>query len=200
MKIVVGLGNPGAEYETTRHNAGFLAVDRLIDRWKAQGPSKQFHAEVYKADFRGEKTLLVKPQTFMNKSGQSIGEICTFFKVAPADVVVLHDDLDLPSMALRIKTGGGNGGHNGLKSLDAHLGSVEYHRVRLGIGKPASAENTRTRETVDWVLEPYSQAELDQLDALLDNAAEAVELCIQNQVKEAMNRFNRRERQKDEEE
>jgi len=190
MKLVVGLGNPGARYEVTRHNVGFLAVDRLIDRWKATGPSTQAKAEIFKATVGSEKTLLAKPQTFMNVSGVSVGELCTFYKIKPEDIIVIHDDLDLPAGSLRIKTGGGNGGHNGLKSIDQHLGNLglNYHRVRIGIGRPDHPEY----DIADYVLENYSQAELNELDRLLDQVAEAIELCLKNQVKEAMNKFNQR--------
>src|SRR4051794_16113943 len=138
MKIVVGLGNPGPKYETTRHNVGFLAVDRLIDEWKATGPASKHQGEVYQADVRGEKVLLVKPETFMNLSGRCVAPLMVFFKCKPSDLIVIHDDLDLIPFALRIKTGGGTGGHNGLKSLDESLGAGQngYHRIRIGIGHP----------------------------------------------------------------
>ena len=190
MKLIVGLGNPGARYEVTRHNVGFLLVDRLIDRWKATGPTTQSKAEVYKATVGTEKVLLIKPQTFMNLSGISVGEICTFFKIEPNDVIVIHDDLDIIAGNIRVKTGGGNGGHNGLKSIDQHLGhqNLNYHRLRMGIGRPSNPK----QDIADYVLESYSQAELNELDAVLDQASEAIELCLKDQVKEAMNRFNRR--------
>src|SRR5262245_51476895 len=103
MKLIVGLGNPGPKYETTRHNAGFLLVDRLVERWKAQGPTDKFKGELYRAEFAGEQVLLLKPQTYMNLSGESVGPCAGFHKVAPEDIIVVHDEVDLPSMALRLK-------------------------------------------------------------------------------------------------
>lgn len=195
MKLIVGLGNPGLQYETTRHNVGFLLIDRLIDRWRTTGPSIQYQAETWKGALDAEKLLLIKPQTYMNRSGISVGSFVSFFKAKPADLIVIHDDLDLPAMSLRIKTGGGDGGHNGLKSIDQHLSSVGngYHRIRIGIGRPLPlAPGAPTRDIADYVLESYSQPELDLLDPILDQASTAVELCLRGQVKEAMNRFNRK--------
>src|SRR5687768_5190701 len=123
MKLVVALGNPGPKYETTRHNAGWLALDYLIDEWKATGPVSQNEGEVWQASVGGEKVLCVKPQTYMNVSGKCVAPIFKFYKLQPEDLVVLHDEVDLKSMQLRLKTGGGTGGHNGIKSLDAHLGA-----------------------------------------------------------------------------
>ncbi len=190
MKIIAGLGNPGPKYETTRHNAGFLAVDFLIDEWEATGPSDQNEGEVWQASVAGERVLLIKPQTFMNNSGRCIAPIFKFFKCAPDDLIVIHDELDLKSNALRIKTGGGTGGHNGLKSIDAHLGagSLNYHRVRMGIGRPAPGDRIAV---VDYVLQPYGDSELDGLNALVKRVSLAVERMIRGDVKGAMTEFNR---------
>jgi peptidyl-tRNA hydrolase, PTH1 family len=190
MKLVVGLGNPGPRYETTRHNAGFLAVDRLVDAWKAQGPNDAFEGEVWQASVAGEKVYLIKPQTFMNLSGKTVGPIFKFYKCTPEDLIVIHDDLDLKPLALRIKTGGGTGGHNGLKSIDSHLGSAMtgYHRIRIGIGKPAFYN--RTQSTVDFVLEQFLDEELSRLDPLLDEVTAATELLIRGEAARAMNQFN----------
>src|SRR5947209_2000372 len=128
MKLVVGLGNPGPRYETTRHNVGFLALDRLVEAWSAQGPKIQNSSEVFTAKVGGEPVLLVKPQTFMNNSGKGVAPLATFYKCAPTDVIVIHDEVDLKPLQIRIKSGGGSGGHNGLKSMDQFLGSNEYLR------------------------------------------------------------------------
>src|SRR3989338_9628850 len=122
MKIVAGLGNPGPRYETTRHNVGFLAADRLIDRWNAKGPAAKHEAEIFEAGVGGEKVLIVKPQTFMNLSGRSLAPLVRFYKCDPTDLLVIYDDLDLEPLALRLRTGGGTGGHNGLRSIHEHLG------------------------------------------------------------------------------
>ena len=140
MKLVAGLGNPGQKYETTRHNAGFLALDHLIEEWSATGPEDISEGLSWRASLCGEKVLLFKPLTFMNHSGRCVAPLLKFYKLGPGDLIVLHDDLDIKSGCMRLKTGGGTGGHNGLKSIDTHLGAelLNYNRVRIGIGRPAS--------------------------------------------------------------
>lgn len=199
MKIVAGLGNPGPKYETTRHNAGFLAVDRLADAWGARGPNKEGETEVFQATVAGEKVILVKPLTYMNNSGRSIGPLYKFFKCTPDDLIVIHDELDLKPLTFRLKSGGGAGGHNGLKSIDQHLGagSTGYHRIRIGVGKPGmvigpeDAKINPLISTVDYVLQPFTDDELNRLDRLLDDVVQAAELLIRGESKQAMNQFNR---------
>lgn len=193
MKIIAGLGNPGPKYETTRHNAGFLAIDRLIDEWKATGPSKSNEGEVYQAAVAGEKVHLIKPLTYMNNSGRCIAPLFKFFKCAPEDLIVIHDDLDLKPLTLRIKTGGGTGGHNGLKSIDAHLGAglTGYHRIRIGVGKPGTHGIPPLISTVDYVLQPFTDQELNQLDRLLDDVTKAAGLLVRGDARTAQNEFNR---------
>jgi PTH1 family peptidyl-tRNA hydrolase len=192
VKIVVGLGNPGPKYETTRHNVGFLAADRLIDRWKASGPSLKNQGEVWQAEVAGEKVLVVKPQTFMNLSGRCVGPLFAFHKCEPGDLIVVHDELDLKPLSFRIKTGGGAGGHNGIKSLDEAIGSANngYHRVRIGIGHPASL-GLRI-QPVDYVLQQFSDDELAGLDPLFDRVGDAVERMIRGDVGGAMTEYNQR--------
>lgn len=197
MKVVAGLGNPGPKYETTRHNAGFLVLDQLVEAWGATGPVNSFNGEVFQATVRGEKVLLVKPRTYMNASGECIGPLTRFHKVAPGDLIVIHDDLDLKPLTLRIKTGGGSGGHNGLKSIDMNLGAAgkDYHRVRIGIGHPRglvdeSAEGRHAREVVDYVLQMLTQEELRKLEDLMSDAIRAVELLVTGEARRAMNEFN----------
>lgn len=193
MKLIVGLGNPGVQYETTRHNAGFLAADRLIERFKAQGPTLKNQGELYSARFRDEPLMLIKPLTYMNLSGQCVGPIYRFYKCQPEDVIVIHDEVDLPSLALRLKTGGGTGGHNGLKSLDQMIGSPAYHRIRIGVGKPGPEK--KGMDTADHVLGQFSDQELKDLDLLLDDVGEAIELILQGQMGKAMTRFNQTPKQ-----
>lgn len=192
MKLIVGLGNPGPKYETTRHNVGFLALDRLIDGWSAEGPIKKFEGEVFQTLRQGESVLLVKPQTFMNLSGKCVGPLFRFYRLNPADLIVIHDDLDLLPMSIRIKQGGGTGGHNGLKSLDEHLGKeqTDYFRIRIGIGHPASLGLRNS--PVDYVLEQYKDDELQKLDTLLDEVSQAIELLLTGDSGKAMTQFNTR--------
>jgi PTH1 family peptidyl-tRNA hydrolase len=191
MKFVVGLGNPGPKYETTRHNVGFLAIDRLMDRWGAGSPKLQAQAEVYSVS-SPQKLLLIKPQTFMNRSGVAVAELARFYKVAPADIVVLLDDLDLAPLAVRFKLGGGSAGHNGIKSIDQSLGSPDYYRARIGIGHPRMYLDRKNQNVADYVLENFSDEELSELDRCLDDVAQGVEWILQGNFLQAQNRFHRR--------
>ncbi len=192
MKIIAGLGNPGAKYETTRHNVGFLALDRLVDSLKATGPITKNQAEVYQAKVAGEPVLLIKPQTFMNLSGRSVGPLFGFYKCEPQDLIVIHDDLDLAPGSLKLKTGGGSGGHNGLRSIDECLGAGKtgYHRVRIGIGQ-AFLPSGKRMPAETYVLQPFTDGELGELDALLDKVAQASVLLVRGETTQAMNEFNR---------
>lgn len=161
MKLWVGLGNPGGKYAGNRHNIGFMALDRVADH-HGFGPWKtKFQAEISEGRLGREKILLLKPQTFMNLSGQSVGEAMRFYKLTPDDVMVFHDELDLAPGKLRVKTGGGHAGHNGLRSIHQHIGA-EYHRVRLGIGHPGHKDRVS-----QYVLNDFAKAEQDWLDDLL---------------------------------
>ncbi len=161
MKIFVGLGNPGAKYAQNRHNIGFMAVDRIAEDhgfapWRAK-----FQALVSEGHLGREKVVLIKPQTFMNLSGQAVGEAMRFHKLTPDDVTVFHDELDLAPAKLRCKTGGGHAGHNGLRSIHAHIGET-YHRVRLGIGHPGHKDRV-----AGYVLSDFAKADQDWLDDLM---------------------------------
>lgn len=161
MILFVGLGNPGGKYAANRHNIGFMAMDRIASD-HGFGPWKsKFQGEITEGTIGGEKVLLLKPQTFMNLSGQSVGEAMRFYKLSPADVTVFHDELDLAPGKLRCKTGGGHAGHNGLRSLHQHIGP-DYHRVRLGIGHPGHKD-----KVAPYVLSDFAKADQDWLDDLL---------------------------------
>ncbi len=192
MKLIVGLGNPGPRYETTRHNIGFLCVDDLIDRWGARGPVIKNQAEVYQAEVAGEQVLIVKPQTFMNLSGRSVAPFFSFYKCAPGDLIVIHDELDILPGEIRFKTGGSAGGHNGLKSIDECLGAgnLQYHRVRLGIGHPRNF-NLRM-DVADYVLGRIPDGELPDLPDLFEKAEAGIRLIFQGKIGEAMNKFHGR--------
>lgn len=197
MKIIAGLGNPGSQYETTRHNIGFLAVDRLIDHFRATGPQVKYQGEIYSASVKTvtgiEKVLFVKPQTFMNLSGKCIGALFHFHHCQPGDLIVLHDELDLPPMSVRIKTGGGTGGHNGIKSIDECVGkdNTKYHRIRMGIGHPARSETRSRMSPADYVLERFDDIELKELDKVLDDVTDIVQKILNGQITTAMNQYHR---------
>ncbi len=188
MKVVVGLGNPGRKYERTRHNAGFLAVDALARSLRFDLSGEKYHALVGKARIGGQDTLLAKPQTFMNESGRSVGAILRYTTATTADLIVVHDELDLPLGSVRIKIGGGHGGHNGLRSIVDHVGSSEFVRIRVGIGRPPAG-----RDAADYVLSPFLPAEKEAAEKAVERAAEAVTAIIVEGPDRAMTGFNRKE-------
>ena len=187
MKLIVGLGNPGDKYARNRHNVGFLAVDRIAERHRFPAWRRRFQALTTEATIGGERVVLLKPDTYMNESGRSVGEAARFLKIGLGDVVVLHDELDLVPGKLKVKVGGGLAGNNGLKSIKAHLHTDDFVRVRLGIGKPPGRQ-----EGVDHVLRRPGKAEQAELDVVVAEAADAVELILVEGAEAAMTRFNQR--------
>lgn len=184
MRFLVGLGNPGARYARNRHNVGFMAVDEIHRAHPAFGPWRnRFQAEVSEGSLGGEKVLLVKPQTYMNESGRSVGEALRFYKGEPADIVVLYDELDLPPARFRMKTGGGHGGHNGLRSITAHIGDG-YRRLRLGIGHPGD----KARVT-GHVLGDFAKVDEDWLAPLLAGIARHAGLLAAGQDAQFANKL-----------
>lgn len=161
MKLIVGLGNPGSKYETTRHNVGFLLVDQLADEHRISLVPSKFQALIGKARILGEDCVLLQPQTYMNLSGHSIAGVLGYYKIDHEDMIVLHDDVDLAANEVKLKKGGGHGGHNGLRSIIAETKSGEFSRARIGIGRPSEENNKRGIS--DWVLGCFSQEELDDL-------------------------------------
>ena len=173
MTLFVGLGNPGSQYKNTRHNIGFRVIDKLVDNFKARDISKtSFQGKLY----RYSNTLFLKPTTFMNLSGKSVQPVKNFFKVDIEDIIVIHDDIDLPFGAVRFKRGGGNGGHNGLKSLDTMIGK-EYLRVRVGVGKPEHKS-----QVADYVLHNFLEDEEFMLDKLISHVANASKGLIDSEL------------------
>jgi peptidyl-tRNA hydrolase, PTH1 family len=170
MKLLVGLGNPGPEYARNRHNIGFMALDAVASAFSFGPWKRRFQGETCEGLIGGDKVVALKPLTYMNLSGQSVGEAARFLKIPPSDIVVIHDELDLPPAKLRTKIGGGHGGHNGLKSIDAHLGTKDYVRVRLGIGHPGDKNLV-----ADYVLHDFGKGDMawvhDMVDAIADNLA-----------------------------
>ncbi len=165
--LVVGLGNPGSDYSFTRHNIGFMLADTLAEAAKAPAWQKKFQGQFTTATLGEHSFFLLKPTTFMNLSGQAVGEACRFYKIDPANVIVIHDDIDLTAGRVKVKQGGGHGGHNGLKSIDQHIGQA-YWRVRLGVGHPGDKNLV-----VNYVLGKFAKADQDWLVPLLTNAVKA---------------------------
>ncbi|USG65908.1 aminoacyl-tRNA hydrolase [Brevibacillus ruminantium] len=185
MKVIVGLGNPGKKYEDTRHNAGFMAIDKINDKWGIPVQQNKFRALVGEGRIDGEKVLLVKPQTYMNLSGESIAEILKFYKLGPEDVVVIYDDLDLPPGQLRLREKGSAGGHNGIKSLIMHMGTQDFNRIKIGIGRPEPG-----RSVSDYVLHPFSTEERPLISEAVDLAAEAAAMWMKEPFLKVMNKYN----------
>lgn len=186
--LVVGLGNPGKEYAGNRHNVGFLVADLLASRVGAKfGRPKRVHAEVAEGrlGFGGPKLILVKPLTFMNLSGGPVVALARFFKVPVEQVIAVHDELDVPFGQVRVKRGGGEGGHNGLRSMSTSLSTQEYARVRFGIGRPPGRQ-----EPADYVLSDFAGAERKELGFLVDRAADVVEAVVREGVEWAQNRYH----------
>ncbi len=188
--IIAGLGNPGDGYRETRHNVGFKVVDLIAERWGRPLFKHKFASEIALLNTpKGERVYLQKPQTFMNLSGDAVQPAAAYFKVPAAQVLVIHDELDLPLGRLQLKKGGGSGGHNGLKSLTARFGTPDYLRLRVGIGRPS--ESFRG-DTADFVLQSFPQSEIEVVERLISNAGDAVELVLEKDLSAAMNQVNRR--------
>jgi peptidyl-tRNA hydrolase, PTH1 family len=184
--LIVGLGNPGADYAKTRHNAGFLLVEKLAAKWKADwGNEKKFVARMAKAERSGQRVLLCEPQTFMNLSGETVGAVTSFYQLPLKQLVVAVDDADLPFGEIRLRPSGSSGGHHGLESIEQHLGSREFARLRIGIGRKDS-----TRQIVGHVLGKFDAAENELLEKVLNRAAGQMECWLNDGLPKAMSLFN----------
>ena len=195
MKLIVGLGNPGIEYQLTPHNAGFLAIDRLAEVCGAMVSNRRGRALTAKTSLAGQEVLLAKPDTFMNLSGLSIVALMKELELdTPAtDLIVLYDELAIPLGQLRIRERGSAGGHNGIKSILGSLGSDEFIRVRIGVGKPPTITGREIKAGgTDYLLAPMRKMQLQELDIVLDDAVRAVEMILKDGAKKAMNEFNRK--------
>ena len=184
--LVVFLGNPGLKYEGTRHNAGFMTADALAKRKNVAINRTRFHALTASCEIGEEKVLLMKPQTFMNLSGEAAAEAARFYKIPPQHVLVVSDEVSLPIGRLRVRSKGSAGGHNGLKSIIACLGSEEFPRIRLGVGAPTHPDY----DMADWVLSTFKNQDAEDMAAAAARAAEAVEYYILNGPEKTMNRYN----------
>lgn len=184
MKLIVGLGNPGFQYAMTRHNVGFMVIDRLIRQIPDAIEKTGFKGRYVKTKWNGEDIILLKPETFMNLSGESIRPVMDFYKIAIDDLIVVYDDVDLPPGALRIRSSGSSGGHNGLKSTIAHLGSTQFKRIRVGIGKDP------VRPTADHVLSTFTKEESPLIEAAIDTSVKALSVWMTQPFEIVMNRYN----------
>ena len=191
MKLIVGLGNPGSEYAKTRHNVGFMLIDALANEYNVTLWKEKFEAQIAEIYIGTQKVLLVKPQTYMNNSGQAVGPLMRWYKLEPEDVIVAHDDMDIPAGAIRIRKKGSSGGHNGIKSLISHLGSENFARVRLGVGRPLAGWMV-----VNHVLAPFPQEDKVAVDEAIKYLIPAVECIVKESLDIAMNKYNPKKQKK----
>lgn len=182
MRLVVGLGNPGAGYARNRHNIGFMAADEIVRRHAFSAWRNKFQAELADGTLSGEKVIVLKPLTYMNLSGQAVGEALRFYKILPKDVIVIYDEIELPPGKIRVKQGGGHAGHNGLRSLDQHIGK-DYWRVRLGVGRPPQKE-----QVANYVLHDFAKADEAWLTPLLDSVATHLPVLVKGNEGGFMNK------------
>lgn len=184
--LIVGLGNPGSQYEKTRHNCGFRAVDILASKFGCKLDKAKFQGLYGQVNYEGRKLFLLKPQTFMNLSGRSVLQLSAYFNIPPQQIIVMFDDISLPPGRLRIRANGSAGGHNGIKSIISELGSQEFPRVKIGVG----AKPEPDRDLADWVLSTFSTSEEKALAPALEAAADAALSIIEKGIPETANRFN----------
>jgi PTH1 family peptidyl-tRNA hydrolase len=185
MYLIVGLGNPGDKYKGNRHNIGFMAVDQIADENMFPNFKSKFQGEISEGRIAGEKVALLKPQTYMNESGQSVRKAADFYKIPPERIIVFYDELDLAPSKIKVKQGGGAGGHNGIKSLDAHLGNKDYWRVRLGIGHPGDKNRVS-----GYVLSDFSKEEQKWLPDFIDEVARHVGYLVEGNQADYMTRVS----------
>lgn len=183
MKVIVGLGNPGRKYSNTRHNIGYRVLEEIARRSSIEKEESRFDAIIGHIRIDGEKVLLVKPLTYMNLSGKTVQPLVRWFKLDLDDLIVIYDDMDLPPGALRLRTQGGSGGHKGMASIIERLGSQEFARIRIGIGRPDN-------EAIDWVLGKFSPSEQKLIEEAISQAAAAVEYWVKHGIERAMNEYN----------
>ena len=185
--IIAGLGNPGTEYEKTRHNAGFLAIDYIASHFNANVNRLKFKALVGEADISGKRVLLMKPQTFMNSSGEAIGEAASFYKISPENILILHDEISFDAGNMRIRRKGSAGGHNGLKSIIAHLSSDAFPRIKIGVGQKPNPEY----DLVKWVLGRFPDADMKKIEDRFPDILNSAELILSGDIDGAMNKYSK---------
>ena len=177
MFLIVGLGNPGVEYENTRHNVGFMAVDALSEKYKFSSSKLKFDGVIADGSIDGQRCLLLKPHTFMNLSGNSVIKVASFYKIPPEQIIVIHDDMDLQVSQIKAKKGGGTGGHNGLKSIDAHIGS-DYNRIRLGVGHPKGQGDV----VINHVLSRFSKDDLEYINKNIEIVINDINILLKKGI------------------
>lgn len=187
--LIVGLGNPGKDYRETRHNIGFMTVDRIAERLGSSFTRTQSKALITDGRYQGQRIYLAKPQTFMNASGQAVGALLKFYKIPLKNLLVAYDDVDLPYETMRIKPSGGSAGHRGMKNIIQQLGTHEFPRLRLGVGRSYGS-----KQATDYVLKPFSKEESEFLSVYIDRAAEAALAYVTDGIQRAMTEYNRGER------
>lgn len=184
IKLIVGLGNPGLRYAHSRHNVGFMIVDEFAHAHDLRFSRKRFNAEIAEGDIGDKRVMIAKPQTFMNLSGEAVGKLFKFYKIAPHDLIVVYDDLDLPLGKMRMRTKGSAGGHHGMESIIAHVGNSDFPRLRVGIGRPNPDAD------IDHVLGNFEGDERKLMDETFERAAEAIGVWLADDINAAMNKFN----------
>ncbi|GAB4072128.1 aminoacyl-tRNA hydrolase [Barrientosiimonas marina] len=185
MKCIAGLGNPGKKFDKTRHNTGFMVIDELAERHQWTLKKDKFEGVSTVETHDGEKVILLKPQTYMNASGESVRPLMDFYKLTPEDLLVIYDDLDLPTGKIRLRHTGGHGGHNGIRSVIDHLGTKEFKRLRFGISKPDKAMSV-----VDYVLQSFASEEKSDVQSSIQTSADACEMWLRQPFAEVMNAYN----------
>ncbi|MBM3709158.1 MAG: aminoacyl-tRNA hydrolase [Actinobacteria bacterium] len=185
MILIAGLGNPGKDYENTRHNIGFVVADRLLDDLAVQVTYYKFNAEVFESDYSGKKLLIVRPLLYMNNSGASLKHFITQYSLEIDRILVIHDDIDIDFGKIRLKTGGGTGGHNGLESLVKHMGNADFDRLRFGVGRPP-----KKIDPAVYVLSRFKRVELKNLFFIVDKAVTSIKDYIEFGIDYAMNKYN----------
>ena len=193
MKLIAGLGNPGLFYANNRHNIGYMCVRHLGRSYKIRFNKKQGPARTGSGEIEGQKVTLARPQTYMNESGKAIDRLLKRLKITPADIIVIHDDLDLPTGKIRIRQGGGSGGHKGLDSIIAHIKSRDFYRIRVGIGRPDMPENQnadKEEAIIDHVLSGFTREEKGTIKKVIPKVSQAIVCLITEGLEAAMNKFN----------
>ena len=186
IRLIVGLGNPGSEYQNTRHNAGFWFVDRLADEYREPfRQEKKFFGEICKINIAGQQCWLLKPATYMNKSGQSLAAIASYYKIEPQNILVAHDELDHDAGSTRVKLGGGHAGHNGLRDIISALGTKDFYRLRLGIGHPGNK-----KQVVNYVLGQPSLDDREKINGAIDETLTTMDLLVVGEMEKAMHRLH----------